>query len=59
MDDRDYRRGYIHGYMSALDDIESGTCPKDMNDFFNEYLLHGWYEEKRDQYIEPPKLTRI
>lgn len=59
MDDRDYRRGYIHGYMAALGDIEAGAYPNDMNEFFNDYLLHGWYEKERDQYIEPPKLTGV
>jgi len=54
-DDRDYRRGYIHGYLAALDDQEAGKSLKDMTVFFNTKLW-DWWEEDCSEFVVPPEL---
>lgn len=52
-DDRAFRRGFLHGYLMALDNIQDGIDYQKMNDFFNEELMR-WRETDCTVMIPPP-----
>ena len=54
-DDRAFRRGFIHGYMMALDNIQAGHGYNAMNDFFNEQLMR-WRESDCSAMVQPPEI---
>jgi hypothetical protein len=52
--DGDYRRGYIHGYLAAIDDRGAGASLQGMIDFFNKELT-DWREGDLKSLIIPPE----
>jgi len=53
--DGDYRRGYIHGYLAAIEDQEDGASLKTMIDFLDNELTQ-WREKSLKSMIIPPEL---
>lgn len=54
-DDRAFRRGFIHGYLMALDNIKAGIGYNEMNDFFNDHLM-PWRESDCSAMASPPEI---
>jgi hypothetical protein len=53
--DGDYRRGYLHGYLAAIEDQEAGASLQAMIDFFNNELTE-WREGDLKNMVMPPEL---
>lgn len=56
--DGDYRRGYHHGYLSAIEDIERGFKLKELIAHFNGPLDQWRFRDDLRQMTEPPALKR-
>lgn len=54
-DDRAFRRGFIHGYLMALDNIKAGIGYNEMNSFFNDQLM-PWRESDCSVMASPPEI---
>ena len=49
-----YKRGYTHGYLAALDDMNThGSSNIKLTEFYNDYLL-PWREKPSDIFLAPP-----
>jgi hypothetical protein len=53
--ERNYRRGFTHGFSMAIDAAEAGRTISDMIDYLN-YDLVEWRESSADSEKLPPDL---
>jgi hypothetical protein len=51
-----YRRGFMQGYVAALDDVEAGKSMDRMNDYVNT-SLREWREGDCDNRQPPPAIS--
>jgi hypothetical protein len=55
-DDLNYRRGYYHGYLGAIESAERGKSIRQMISFFDRKLFKWRYAKDTSQPTPPPEL---
>lgn len=57
-EEQSYRRGYVHGYITALEDYENSGLEKktgdQMTNFLNKDLMEWRYKEPVENFLNPP-----
>lgn len=50
-----YRRGYLHGFSQAVDDMMDADTPDEVIEFFNDKLMPWRHAQAGSEMTDPPR----